>query len=194
MTVSKQTVAAIQKAGEALMQSSTILFAEMSQQNARVLYALTNSPAGANVEATIKELRKMATLHHELKAIEESLKNTYLTAAEMAERSEDTPVLPALSHATRTTPAAVVQDVQTKAPAPRKAQKAKAGSRTSSPALGKLQGYLTTVLNTTAWTPLNQSAVAAAAQISLGSANKGIKKLVQDGIIESDGKGSYRML
>lgn len=193
MPVSKSTVAIIQKSGEALMQSTTNLFKEMSQQNARVLHALTNSPAGADVEATIKDLRKMATLHHELKAIEESLKAVYLTALDMTERGDETILLPALPHAMRSTPEATVQDVQAKTPAVRKLQKSRASSSKPSPALAKLQDYLAAVLSTTRWTPLKQSDVAAAAQISLGSANKGLKKLVEAGFVKADGKGAYRM-
>lgn len=200
MPITTNALALIQRAGEALQKANQQIAQEMAGQSSALVATITSAPFGGEADKALTDLRNVAVVHHELRSLEEKLKTIYLSAMKVTGEPNKVEVIQAIAHHPRVrqpVPEAP-EDVQ---PRPVKAKSkaksstnpSKASPRPLSPSASKVLAALTTMLNRSEMTAVQQTSLAALTSVSPASVNTAIKVLVAQGLILGDGKGSYRL-
>lgn len=209
MSLSPATLSAIQQAGQTLHAARQAVFGEVQENAQQMVATVANQPFSPESDKAYAQLRTVARLAHELKAMEEQLEVLYASAAEMMAPS--TPVLTALpghvrrsrsltANASQNTEDAEDADY-TDAAAPRTAPSSKSKTRkaTSKKPVHassndeKVLGYLKTVLDRRSWKSLTQRTIAGGSGIPLGSVGLALRRLAVAGLLREGSKGSYRL-
>jgi len=218
MSLSKTTLSAIQRAGQALHQATVVVSGAVREQAEHMVSTVASQPFEAEGEQAFANFKMLARLSQDLQSLEGQLRGLYSTASELASPEMD--VVSALPHSTasnRSTQAkdtaedAVVKPASSR-PArknakPAKAQTAKA-DKTAKPA-GKpgkkargvaltgndsvLLRHLQTALNRTDWTRMTGAVMAKGAGLPIGSVGISLKRVIASGAVKSDGSGSYKL-
>lgn len=200
MPITPGALALIQRAGEALQKANLQIAHEIAGQSSELVATITSEPFSNKADRALTDLRNVSMVHHELEGLEEKLKASYLSAMKLtAQSSSSIEVIKAISHqkrerqtmteAAEDAPSRPVTGKAKRGPKPRKAQ----ASKPLSPSAKKVLAKLSTILNTTGMTAVQQSEIATMTAISTASVNVAFKVLVEQGFIVSDGKGSYRL-
>ncbi|WP_326533153.1 hypothetical protein [Pseudorhodoferax sp.] len=201
MSITPETIHAIQQAGQALDAARAALQQASQQQSARVAEALGANPFGLENDAHFEHWKSIARMAQALQAMEEQLRTVFQTASEIA---FDHPVAAAAGRARPPLrlPAAgraaeVVDAVPAKA---RRAARSKPASRaTAAPPppkgnAGRVQAYLVTVLNRRGFTRVTHGEVVAGAGIPLGSVGAALTGLKNRGLLREGERGSYQLV
>lgn len=197
MPLSKPLLDAVQKGGSALHVANALVQTDMQRLNQALMSALAQAPSGSQIEAIIKDLKSLAGVYHQLQQVDELLRQVYGSVQSL--QSPQLEVLQALEHHPRTHASATqVQDVE---PTARKKRagtsgkaKAKPGRKPrASDAEGMLMSYLRRALRVEEWTRLSQEEMAKGAGISAGSVNTHLQHFVSTGLVQSEGRGKYKL-
>lgn len=216
MSVSTSTLSAIQKVGAAAFTADEKLKAAVKKYAERVNDAMIANPYGLGNNTLFETWKVLARLSQTMAGIEQELKKVYLVASELA--ADDHPdgvqvlslAAPAPAVAAKTSKRdAAPTDVKVKSrktPMPVTAVKAKVktiavkrdvNSATPPVPTGnafKLLQHLQGVLNANAFTALNQTAVASATGIPMGSMTAALKKLIASGHLIAGPSGSFQLV
>lgn len=216
MSLSTSTLSAIQKVGAAAFTADEKLKAAVKKYAERVNDAMITNPYGLGNNTLFETWKVVARLSQTMAGIEEELKKVYLVASDLA--ADDHPDgVQVLSLAAPTAPAVAIAgkrdgaptDVrvkQKKNPVAPKAAKAKVKStaakrevNASTPVMPtgnalKLMQHLQGLLNTNEFTSLNQTAVASATGIPMGSMTAALKKLMAGGHLIAGPSGSFQLV
>lgn len=216
MSVSTSTLSAIQKVGAAAFTADEKLKAAVKKYAERVNDAMVANPYGLGNNTLFETWKVLARLSQTMAGIEQELKKVYLVASELA--ADDHPdgvqvlslAAPAPSVAAKSSKRdAAPTDVRIKSrktPMPATTVKAKVktiavkrdvNSATASVPTGnalKLMQHLQGVLNANAFTALNQTAVASATGIPMGSMTAALKKLMAGGHLIAGPSGSFQLV
>ncbi len=216
MSVSTSTLSAIQKVGAAAFTADEKLKAAVKKYAERVNDAMIANPYGLGNNTLFETWKVLARLSQTMAGIEEELKKVYLVASELA--ADDHPdgvqvlslAAPAPTVVTKTNKRdGAPTDVRVKSrkkPVPPTAVKAKIKVATakrevnaSTPLVPtgnalKLMQHLQGVLNANEFTGLNQTAVASATGIPMGSMTAALKKLIAGGHLIAGPSGSFQLV
>lgn len=216
MSLSTSTLSAIQKVGAAAFTADEKLKAAVKKYAERVNDAMVTNPYGLGNNTLFETWKVVARLSQTMAGIEEELKKVYLVASELA--ADDHPdgvqvlslAAPASSVVTKTDKRDVAPtDVRVKAkkkPLPAttvktkiKVATAKREVNASTPLVPtgnalKLMQHLQGVLNANEFTALNQTAVASATGIPMGSMTAALKKLIAGGHLIAGPSGSFQLV
>jgi hypothetical protein len=203
MTLASETLAAIQKAGQALHDAATEVNQSLKAHAAHVVSSVASEPFDAKTDQSLDELKQLAKFSHELAGLEQHLRTLYTTATALAHPAMQVIAAGAsrrkvLQIGVGTSPA---QDVQPKdipkAKASGKGRRKTRGrpSRAASltPNDEKLLQYLQSALSAGALTTVTGSVMAAGSGLPLGSVGISLSKLIQKGHVVKDGRGAYRL-
>ena len=216
MSLSTSTLTAIQKVGAAAFTADDKLKAAVKKYADRVNDAMVTNPYGLGNNTLFETWKVVARLAQTMAGIEEELKKVYLVASELA--ADDHPdgvqvlslAAPASSVVVKTVKRdAAPTDVRVKSkkkPLPTKMVKAKtkpasakADGNSTTPLVPtgnalKLMQHLQGVLNANEFTALNQTAVASATGIPMGSMTAALKKLMAGGHLIAGPSGSFQLV
>ena len=200
MPISSSTLSAIQKVGAAAFAADDKLKKEVQSYAERVNMAMVKNPYNLGNDALIEAWKVVARLSKTMMGIEEELRNIHRIASELTQDDQpsvrDTPALAApVAKAQKANKAdATITTVKIKT----KTRKTKAArTPAQAPALAgnsaKLMAQLQDALNGATFTTINQSALARAAGIPVGSMGATIGRLVKAGRIVSHANGSLKL-
>jgi hypothetical protein len=206
MSVTQETLSAIQQAGQSIHEARQALSEAVTQQGQLVASAVVEQPFGAGNDKLFAQWKTLARLAQEVQSIEEQFKTIYETAAGLKVR--DIQVLVALPHVPRQkglarshlVDDAAVNDVAVRTKGFKMAPKRKNGEAkvgTSPKALAgnhaKVLDFVKTQLNRRSWKPLTHAAVAKGSGIPAGSVGASLARLKKEGLILADDKGGYKL-
>jgi hypothetical protein len=207
MSLNKELLDALQKAGAAVFDADAQLKLAVLSYGERVQAAVGANPFHLGNDTLFENWKMVARLSKAVAAMEEDLKNVYQMASAM---SDVEPALPELTTALSApateavaeaaSPAApdsslVATDVKIKRK--KRATTAKPGPALASPSpsnADKLLKHLKYVLKTKGFAPVNQTAVAKATGIPLGSMTAALKRLVASGRLQVNGAGQFKLV
>ncbi|MEO7160746.1 MAG: hypothetical protein ABJA84_09620 [Polaromonas sp.] len=200
MSLSPSTLSVIQQAGQALYTARQAV-SRAVQENAQQMVAMVASqPFSPESDRAYAQLRAVARMAQELKAMEEQLEVLYIAAAEMVQ--PETPVLAALpGHERRSRSRSedagedaeevVVKTAPSGKPKTHEGKSPKPARQSANDE--KVLGYLKTVLDRRSWKTLTQAGIASGAGIPLGSVGLALRKLLAAGSLREGSKGAYRL-
>jgi hypothetical protein len=209
MSLSPPTLSAIQQAGQTLHAARQAVFAEVQENAQQMVATVANQPFSPESDKAYAQLRTVARLAHELKAMEAQLEVLYTSAVEMM--APETPVLTALpGHPRRSRSLSAdashnAEDTEyTDAVAPRSARSAPSSNLKTRKASSikpvhtssndeKVLGYLKTVLDRRSWKSMTQLTIAGGSGIPLGSVGLALRRLAAAGLLREGSKGFYRL-
>ena len=216
MSLSTSTLSAIQKVGAAAFTADEKLKAAVKKYAERVNDAMITNPYGLGNNTLFETWKVLARLSQTMAGIEEELKKVYLVASDLAadDHPDGVQVLALAAPAASVVAKAgkrdgAPTDVRVKSkkkPSPVKAVKAKVkptaakrevNASTSAVPTGnalKLMHHLQGVLNANEFTALNQTAVASATGIPMGSMTAALKKLLGGGHLIAGPSGSFQLV
>ena len=216
MSLSTSTLSALQKVGAAAFAADEKLKAAVKIYAERVNDAMMTNPYGLGNNTLFETWKVMARLSQTMAGIEEELKKVYLVASELA--ADDHPDGVQVLSLAAPAPSVVAKtnkrdeaptDVRVKSrkkPIPATPIKAKikvaTATRDANPATPlvvtgnalKLMQHLQGVLKANAFTALNQTEVASATGIPMGSMTAALKKLMVGGLLIAGPSGSFQLV
>lgn len=216
MSVSTSTLSAIQKVGAAAFTADEKLKAAVKKYAERVNDAMVANPYGLGNNTLFETWKVLARLSQTMAGIEQELKKVYLVASELA--ADDHPDGVQVLSLAAPAPTVVAKtnkrdgaptDVKVKSrkkpvhpttvKAKVKVATAKRDVNASTPLVPtgnalKLMQHLQGVLNANAFTALNQTAVASATGIPMGSMTAALKKLIAGGHLIAGPSGSFQLV
>lgn len=207
MSLNKELLAALQKAGAAVFDADAQLKLAVLSYGERVQAAVGANPFHLGNDTLFENWKMVARLSKTVAAMEEDLKNVYQMASAM---SDVEPALPGLmtalsapapetgaEAASPQVPDSSLAATDVKIKRKKKAAAAKPGPASASPLpsnADKLLKHLKYVLKTKDFAPVNQTAVAKATGIPLGSMTAALKRLVASGRLQANDAGQYKLV
>lgn len=207
MSLNKELLAALQKAGAAVFDADAQLKLAVLSYSERVQAAVGANPFHLGNDTLFENWKMVARLSKTVAAMEEDLKNVYQMASAM---SDVEPALPGLmtalsapapetgaEAASPQVPDSSLAATDVKIKRKKKAAAAKPGPASASPLpsnADKLLKHLKYVLKTKGFAPVNQTAVAKATGIPLGSMTAALKRLVASGRLQANDAGQYKLV
>lgn len=211
MSISAQTMATIQQAGQALDAARAALQDASQQQSARVAEALGANPFGVENDAHFEHWKTIARMAQAVQAMEEQMKTIYQTAGEMALAAPVTSAstrqplrLPRQDVVEVVEPVADVQTVRArrapraKAPAaaPVRADIGAATGAVPAPKgnAARVLQFLRTHLRRRGFTRVTHVEIVDATGIPLGSVGAALLGLKNRGLLVEGERGSYQLV
>ena len=192
---------ALQQAGQGVHTASAALAEAVKTNGLKVVSSIASDPFSPEGEAAFTRLRSMARLSHELKVIEEKLREIFDTAEKLAAGE---PVVVMSLAAAATSPSQLGLSANTVAaedavdkrsnratPAAKTTKQPKALSM--SPNDIKVLGGLKKSLSRKSWKAITHSSIAQASGIPAGSVGLSLKRLLQMGKLASNASGAYKL-
>jgi hypothetical protein len=207
MSVNKELLATLQKAGAAVFDADAQLKLAVTRYGERVQAAVASNPFHLGNETLFENWKLVGRLSQTVAAMEEDLKNVYQMAGALSDVEPSLPeLMPALSapapdaSGQATSPLSVdgslaATDVKIKRK--KRASVAKPGPALASPLpsnADRLLRHLRYVLKTKSFAPVKQAAVAKATGIPLGSMTAALKRLVAAGHVQTDASGMFKLV
>lgn len=206
MSITPQTLSAIQQAGEAIDAARHVLAQAVTEHAQRVMGAIKHDPTSRDNEKALEDWKALTQLAREVETVEQQFRSIYFTAEQMV--MPEVQVLPALTHQATSPKAAAsvsdssVQDVIAK-PLTMKAKTGNKATATVESTLPpsrlskndkKVLDHLVRVLSSDNWTYLTLREIAEAAGIPNGSSDAAVKRLLKSKRIELGTRGLYRLV
>jgi hypothetical protein len=207
MSLNKELLATIQKAGAAVFDADTQLKLAVKRYGERVQAAVGSNPFHLGNDTLFENWKMVARLSKTVAAMEEDLRKVYQMAGEL---SDVEPLLPDMMPAL----AAPAPEASAKASSPLVADSslaatdvkikrkkripvAKPGSLLATPLpenAARLFKHLRYVLKTKGFASVNQTAVAKATGIPMGSMTASLKRLVATGHLQTNDAGMFKLV
>lgn len=211
MSITPDTIAAIQHAGQALDSARAALQQASQQQSARVAEALSDNPFGLENDAHFEHWKSIARMAQALQAMEEQMKTIFQTASEIA-FSRPVPGQSARTRQPLRLPSAgaleIVEPVADAVPAKgRRGGRAKAVTQAAAkparaakgqPAAPKgnaarVLAYLSASLNRRGFKRVTHGEIVAGAGIPMGSVGAALAGLQRRGLVREGERGCYQL-
>ena len=203
MSITPDTIAAIQHAGQALDTARAALQQASQQQSARVAEALGANPFGLENDAHFEHWKSIARMAQAVQAMEEQMKTVFQTASEIA-FSRPMPDSAARTRQPLRLPSVgaidIVEPVADAMPARgRRGGQAKPGrGAKAQPAAAKgnaarVLAYLSSSLNRRGFKRVTHGDIGAGAGIPMGSVGAALAKLQQRGLLREGARGCYQL-
>ena len=199
MSLSPKNLSSIQKAGQAVHDSSMVIAAVVRTQAESMVASMSTAPFSVESEQLISRFKTLSKLSQGLGAVESQLQELYSIAAELANPASDVILLPSITKRKAATNAAAV-DVISKPSKPIKPAKVlKNAKKGGLKAVGltvndkKLLAYLQGALKSGDAKAITGSALAAGSDLPLGSVGVSLKKIIASGAVNQVGRGTYQI-
>ncbi len=207
MSLNKELLATIQKAGAAVFEVDAQLKLAAKNYGERVQAAVGSNPFHLGNDTLFENWKMVARLSKTVAAMEEDLKNVYQMAGALSDVEPSVPeLMPALSAPTpevsakAATPfvadsSLAATDVRIKRKKKIAAAKPRPVQATPLPAnAARLLKHLRYVLKTKGFAAINQTAVAKATGIPMGSMTAALKRLVVAGHVQANDDGQFKLV
>ncbi|MGB4359896.1 MAG: hypothetical protein WBJ19_05720 [Rhodoferax sp.] len=205
MSLNKELLAALQKAGAAVFDADAQLKLAVKSYGERVQAAVGANPFHLGNDTLFENWKMVARLSKTVAAMEEDLNNVYQMASALSDVEPSLPELVTALAAPAPDAAAEMASSPTKDSSlaatdvkiKRKKRAAAAKPAPASPLpsnADKLLKHLKYVLKTKGFAPVNQTAVAKATGIPLGSMTASLKRLVAAGRLQANDAGQFRLV
>jgi hypothetical protein len=195
MSLSKATVSAIQRAGQAMQQATVVVSNAVRQQAEHMVATVANQPFQAEGDRAFSNFKIFARLSQDLHMLEEKLQDLYSTASELTDPEMDVVALPKLHvRIGGMAEDAVVKPIRT--PRKRAGKRAVKGPLKPvklSPNDHKVLDFLKSVLKTDHAVVITNEAIAKGAGMPLGSVGISLKRVMAFGAIKKRGRSSYQL-
>ncbi|MCM2339707.1 hypothetical protein [Rhodoferax sp.] len=207
MSLNKELLATIQKAGAAVFDADAQLKLAVKSYGERVHAAVGSNPFHLGNDTLFENWKMVARLSRTVAAMEEDLRQVYQMVGDLSDVEPSLPdMMPALSapspvaHATTDVPlvaqsSLAATDVKIKRK--RRIAAAKPGPVLAAPApknAARLLKHLRYVLKTKDFATVNQTAVAKATGIPMGSMTAALKRLVAAGLVQTNHSGMFKLV
>jgi hypothetical protein len=207
MSLNKELLATIQKAGAAVFEVDAQLKLAAKNYGERVQAAVGSNPFHLGNDTLFENWKMVARLSKTVAAMEEDLKNVYQMAGALSDVEPSVPeLMPALSAPTpevsakAATPfvadsSLAATDVRIKRKKKIAAAKPRPVQATPLPSnAARLLKHLRYVLKTKGFAAINQTAVAKATGIPMGSMTAALKRLVVAGYVQANDDGQFKLV
>lgn len=207
MSVNKELLATLQKAGAAVFDADAQLKLAVTRYGERVQAAVASNPFHLGNDTLFENWKLVARLSQTVAAMEDDLKNVYQMAGALSDVEPALPeLMPALSApgpaAVAETASPLAADSKLAATDVKIKRKKRAAAAKPGPALAspmpsnadRLLKHLRYVLKTKSFAPVNQTAVAKATGIPLGSMTAALKRLVAAGHLQANTSGQFKLV
>ena len=202
MSLSKSTISAVQKAGAAVFEADTQLKATLKVYSEKVTSAVGRDSFNIGNDTLFENMKSLARFSQTVGQIEMELQKVHAFVCGLA-GDEPQPIVLALAPPLNLAPTDVVVKVRgAKAVAEKRGAetvvsaslKAKRAPNQLPSNATKLLAHLETNLKRDDFRAINQTSVSAATGIPLGSMTASLKRLVETGLIQAGGEGSYKLV
>lgn len=205
MSLNKELLASLQKAGAAVFEADAQLKLAVLSYGERVQTAVGSNPFHLGNDTLFENWKMVARLSQTVAAMEADLKNVYQMAGALSDVEPSLPeLMPALSapapQAQAETASPLAADSRLAATDVKIKRKKRASVAKPAPAsplpsnADKLLKHLRYVLKTKSFAPVNQTAVAKATGIPLGSMTAALKRLVVAGRLLANDAGQFKLV
>ena len=196
MSLSQKNFSSIQKAGQAVHDSSVVIAAVVRAQAESMVASMANAPFSVESEQLISRFKTLSKLSQGLSAVEVQLQELYAMASDLANPASDVIMLTAITKrkaATNDAAVDVISKPSKPAKVPKKPKKGgtKAASLTANDS--KLLAYLQGALKAGDAKAITGSALAAGSGLPLGSVGVSLKKIIATGAVNQVGRGTYQL-
>lgn len=205
MSLNKELLAALQKAGAAVFDADAQLKLAVKSYGERVQAAVGSNPFHLGNDTLFENWKMVARLSKTVAVMEEDLNNVYQMASALSDVEPSLPELVTALAAPAPDAAAEMassptQDSSLAATDVKIKRKKRAAAAKPAPAsplpsnADKLLKHLKYVLKTKGFAPVNQTAVAKATGIPLGSMTASLKRLVAAGRLQANDAGQFKLV
>jgi hypothetical protein len=207
MSLNKELLATIQKAGAAVFDVDAQLKLAAKSYGERVQAAVGSNPFHLGNDTLFENWKMVARLSKTVAAMEEDLKNVYQMAGALSDVEPSLPdMMPALSApapavSVTAAPSFVADSslaaTDVKIKRKKRIPAAKPGPVQATPLptnAARLLKHLRYVLKTKGFAAVNQTAVAKATGIPMGSMSAALKRLVAAGHVQTNGSGMFKLV
>lgn len=207
MSLNKELLATIQKAGAAVFDADTQLKLAVQGYGERVHAAVGSNPFHLGNDTLFENWKMVARLSKTVAAMEEGLRKVYQMVSELSDVKPSLPdMMPVLSApspapSVASDPPLVVDSslaaTDFKIKWKNRIPAAKPGSVLATPIprnAATLLKHLRSVLNTKDFATVNQTAVSRATGIPLGSMTASLKRLVAAGLLQANHSGTFKLV
>ncbi|MDD2846272.1 MAG: hypothetical protein PHT57_15100 [Rhodoferax sp.] len=205
MSLNKELLASLQKAGAAVFEADAQLKLAVLSYGERVQTAVGSNPFHLGNDTLFENWKMVARLSQTVAAMEADLKNVYQMAGALSDVEPSLPeLMPALSAPAPQAPAETASPLaadsrlaatDVKIKRKKRASVAKPAPASPLPSnADKLLKHLRYVLKTKSFAPVNQTAVAKATGIPLGSMTAALKRLVVAGRLLANDAGQFKLV
>lgn len=193
MSLSPKNLSSIQKAGQAVHDSSVVIADAVRTQAQSMVTSMATSPFSAESEQLISRFKTLSKLSQGLGAVEAQLQELYAMAANLENPASDVILLPAISKRKAATRSIAV-DVIAKPTKPVRLPK-KGGLKVVAFTANddKLWAYLQVALKGGDAKAITGNALAAGSGLPLGSVGVSLKKIISAGAVNQVGRGTYQL-
>ncbi len=196
MSLSPKNLSSIQKAGQAVHDSSVVIAAVVRTQAESMVSSMANAPFSMESEQLISRFKTLSKLSQGLSAVEAQLQELYAMASDLANPASDVIMLTAITKRKAATNDAAV-DVISKPAKPAKVSKKskKSGSKPVSLTANdsKLLAYLQGALKGGDPKAITGGVLASGSGLPLGSVGVSLKKIIATGAVNQVGRGTYQL-
>lgn len=197
MSITPDTIAAIQHAGQALDTARAALQQASQQQSARVAEALGANPFGLENDAHFEHWKSIARMAQAVQSMEEQMKTIFQTASEIAFTRPVPGPVARTRQPLRLAPTGAFEIVEPVADAvPAKARRggrAKAQPVAPKGNAARVLAYLSRTLNRRGFLRVTHGEIVAGAGIPMGSVGAALAKLQQRGQVREGERGCYQL-
>ena len=196
MSLSPKNLSSIQKAGQAVHDSSVVISAVVRTQAESMVASMSTSPFSSESEQLISRFKTLSKLSQGLSAVEVQLQELYAIAADLANPASDVILLPSITKRKAATNAAAVDVVSKPSKSAKVLKKAKKGVLKVTALTAndnKLLAYLQGALKSGDATAITGSSLASGSSLPLGSVGVSLKKIIATGAVNQVGRGTYQL-
>jgi hypothetical protein len=199
MSLSPKNLSSIQKAGQAVHDSSVVIATAVRTQAESMVASMSTAPFSVESEQLISRFKTLSKLSQGLGAVEAQLQDLYAMAADLTNPASDVILLPSITRRKAATNAAVV-DVVSKPSKPAKLAKVPNKAKKGGPKAvaltandNKLLTYLQGALKGGDAKAITGSTLASGSGLPLGSVGVSLKKIIATGAVNQVGRGTYQI-
>lgn len=205
MSLNKELLATLQKAGAAMFDADAQLRLAVKRYGERVQGAVAANPFHLGNDTLFENWKMVARLSQTVAAMEEDLRNVYQMAGALSDVEPSLPdMLPALAapeaparSASPLVSASSLAATDVRIKRKKRTPAAKPGPVPATPLprnAARLLRHLRYVLKTTDFAAVKQTAVAKATGIPMGSMTAALKRLAAAGHVQTNASGMYRLV
>lgn len=196
MSLSPKNLSSIQKAGQAVHDSSVVIAAVLRTQAESMVTSLTTAPFSVESEQLISRFKALSKLSQGLGTIESQLQELYALASDLANPASDVIMLTAITKRKAATNDAAVDVILKPAKTAKVSKKTKKGGPKSVSLTAndsKLLAYLQGALKSGDAKPIAGGVLASGSGLPLGSVGVSLKKIIAIGAVNQVGRGTYQL-
>lgn len=196
MSLFPNNLSSIQKAGQAVHDSTVDIAAAVRTQAESLVASMANTPFSMESEQMVSRFKKLSKLSQGLVAVEAQLQDLYAMAVELTNPAPEVIVLTSITKRKVATNSDAVDVVSKPAKPAKVAKKPRMGGPMSgslTPNDTKLLGYLQGALKGGDAKMITGSVLAAGSGLPLGSVGVSLKKIIASGAVNQLGRGTYQL-